>query len=337
MQKSHQGRSSFQLREDQVQDLISCRLALFQPGEKDLIEEGGRAQLFWRLGKEGCKAKELVHAGISGGDPTVGGCLPTLAILRLPSSRVVCLHSLQQDFLQCSRLCWSLDFARLVAKLIFPPQYAIATQAMIHFSLARTYHLQLLLTFDLMSSVLCTVHITYLLVFYLKQCAMLNVQCAMCDAQRAVFNDVGSVQCSTCSVDWCGGVQCAAMLVSVAESSSAGRCLMSSQWGTTDHHHVLIIILIIVSLVTVILIIIFLIIVILGIVSLIFIILIIVYLNNSYWEFGIVGGLISPLNFDVPKMMGSWYSNFGSCRPPHLRHSGCVCVCCKGLASLTWQ
>ena len=85
MQKSHQGRSSFQLREDQVQDLISCRLALFQPGEKDLIEEGGRAQLFWRLGKEGCKAKELVHAGIPGGDPTVGGCLPTLVILPLPS------------------------------------------------------------------------------------------------------------------------------------------------------------------------------------------------------------------------------------------------------------
>ena len=103
MQKSHQGRSSFQLREDQVQDLISCRLALFQPGEKDLIEEGGRAQLFWRLGKEGCKAKELVHAGIPGGDPTVGGCLPTLAILTLPSSRVVGLCSLhcrlQQDFL----------------------------------------------------------------------------------------------------------------------------------------------------------------------------------------------------------------------------------------------
>ena len=119
MQKSHQGRSSFQLREDQVQDLISCRLALFQPGEKDLIEEGGRAQLLRRLGKEGCKAKELVHAGIPGGDPTVGGCLPTLAILplpsysclltlailRLPSSRVVFLRSLQQDFLQFSRLC----------------------------------------------------------------------------------------------------------------------------------------------------------------------------------------------------------------------------------------
>ena len=39
-----------------------------------------------------------------------------------------------------------------------------------------------------------------------------------------------------------------AAAVLVSESSPVGRCLMSSQWGTTDHHHhVLIILLIIVS------------------------------------------------------------------------------------------
>ena len=45
-------------------------------------------------------------------------------------------------------------------------------------------------------------------------------------------------------------VQCAMIwAAAVLESSSVGRCLMSSQWGTTDHHHhhVLIILLIIVS------------------------------------------------------------------------------------------
>ena len=43
-------------------------------------------------------------------------------------------------------------------------------------------------------------------------------------------------------------VQCAMIwAAAVLELSSVGRCLMSSQWGTTDHHHhVLIILLIIV-------------------------------------------------------------------------------------------
>ena len=41
--KSHQGRASFQLREDQLQDLISCRLALFQLRGKDLIGQRGRS------------------------------------------------------------------------------------------------------------------------------------------------------------------------------------------------------------------------------------------------------------------------------------------------------
>ena len=114
MQKSHQGRSSFRLQEDQVQDLISCRLALFQLAEKALIEEGGREQVFRRL-RKGCKAKELAHAGIPEGDRFVASCLPTVGILPLgfpPSQPTLGLPTLTID-------SGVVDFASLMHQLIF--------------------------------------------------------------------------------------------------------------------------------------------------------------------------------------------------------------------------
>ena len=138
VQKSHQGRSSFPLKEDQVQDLISCRLALFQLREKGF---DWRGELLRRL-RGGCKAKELTHAGISGGGRTVARCLSTVGMLGLPfytrNARVAfllgCLLPLSQhwDFLQwkltvvdtwciySTCICWSSDFASLLHQPISP-------------------------------------------------------------------------------------------------------------------------------------------------------------------------------------------------------------------------
>ena len=89
----------------------------------------------------GCKAKELAHAGISGGDRTVARCLSTLGILGLllnsRNARVAfflgCLLPLSQhwDFLQwmltvvdpqcrSTCICWSSDFTTLVHQPISP-------------------------------------------------------------------------------------------------------------------------------------------------------------------------------------------------------------------------